>query len=87
VEKLLLPEEGKIYPVCTAGRRKGPPEDCGSSPGYEDLCQALRKTPAKRTRDEKERIEWLNECYSDYEDPEQFSPEDCKYREVEYYLE
>jgi hypothetical protein len=33
VEKLLAPEPGTHYPVCLAGERACPPEDCGGSSG------------------------------------------------------
>jgi len=85
-EMIMASQDRLVYPVCIDGRRKGPPEDCGSSPGYEELCRALAKPAAQRTKDEKERIEWLNEVHLDYGDPEVFSPEDCKFRAVEYLL-
>jgi len=34
VEQLLAVEPGRTYPVCTGGRRAGPPEDCGGPWAY-----------------------------------------------------
>ena len=42
VEKRLAPEPGRAYPVCLAGERHGPPEDCGGIPGYQGLVEAIR---------------------------------------------
>jgi hypothetical protein len=30
-----------IYPSCIGGARSGPPEDCGGSPGYQELLRVL----------------------------------------------
>jgi len=59
-------EKGGNYPVCLAGKRNAPPEDCGSIPGYEDVMKAL-KAKAQGKKYDKELIEWLG----DY-DPERF---------------
>jgi hypothetical protein len=35
-------EGGKVYPVCIAGARAGPPEDIGGPPGYMALVDRIR---------------------------------------------
>jgi hypothetical protein len=41
VEKVLAPEPGRRYPVCTGGRRACPPEDVGGPSGYPEFLQAI----------------------------------------------
>lgn len=41
VEKTLQPEPGASYPVCLAGERACPPEDCGGLWGYQDFLEAI----------------------------------------------
>ncbi|NGO55441.1 plasmid pRiA4b ORF-3 family protein [Allomesorhizobium camelthorni] len=41
VEAKLEREGGKVYPVCIAGARAGPPEDIGGPGGYEALLDRL----------------------------------------------
>lgn len=53
-------------PVCLAGERACPPEDCGGPFGYEDLLMAAKKPKSKRY---KELNEWLD---LDLFDPEEF---------------
>lgn len=65
VEKLLPGVTDKVV-TCLDGARAGPPEDCGSIPGYENLVEAMAD-PKHPEREEL--LEWLGEPY----DPEAFS--------------
>lgn len=40
-EGILLREKGKKYPVCLAGERACPPEDCGGVHGYQDFIEIM----------------------------------------------
>jgi hypothetical protein len=42
VEARFKREGGKVYPVCVAGARAGPPEDIGGPPGYMALVDRIR---------------------------------------------
>lgn len=60
---------GQSYPVCVAGKRNCPPEDCGGIWGYAELLEVLADpTHPERT----ERLEWIDE---DDFDPEAFDIE------------
>ena len=41
VEKILAPDPEVKYPVCIAGERAAPPEDCGGVWGYADFLEAI----------------------------------------------
>jgi hypothetical protein len=64
-EGAVEPVEGAKYPRCIEGARACPPEDCGSYPGYEHLCE-LMADPALPDPDGIR--EWLGGPY----DPERF---------------
>lgn len=66
VEKVLTPEPGVAYPVCTAGKRHGPPEDCGGLGGYDNLLEAIRDPEHEEHED---LLEWIGGSF----DPEVFS--------------
>jgi hypothetical protein len=55
VEVVLDAEDDKTYPVCVAGKRACPPEDCGGVWGYEEFLAVL----ADPHHDEHDRfLEW-----------------------------
>lgn len=57
---------GMRYPACVAGKRNGPPEDCGGMWGFQELLDILA-TPDHPEREE--RLEWVGGAY----DPEDFN--------------
>lgn len=40
LEKIIPKEEDIEYPICLAGKRQCPPEDCGGVWGFEDICKS-----------------------------------------------
>lgn len=68
VEKIESPEAGVRYPVCLAGERACPPEDCGGVWGYADLLEIIRAPHDER---HEEMMEWLGGSF----DPEHFDLE------------
>ena len=68
VEEILPAEKGVKYPVCLAGKRACPPEDCGGPWGYEELLEALRDPHHER---HKELTKWVGGKL----DPEDFKLE------------
>jgi hypothetical protein len=68
LEDIVPRTPGTKYPLCLAGERACPPEDCGGVGGYEHLLHVLR-TP--RHKEHNSMLEWLGRNF----DPEDFSPE------------
>lgn len=64
VEKILPYDPGMALPVCLAGARACPPEDCGSFPGYTNVLRVLQKA---ETQEDRELREWVGRY-----DPEHF---------------
>lgn len=58
VEKIAAPEEGSHYPICLAGERACPPEDCGGIGGYGHLLEGLENP---KTEDQKRLAEWAGD--------------------------
>ncbi len=69
LEKILPIEDGKTYPICIAGARCCPPEDCGGVWGYADIIKELKKPEEDRDED---LMEWVGDDY----DPEYFDIEE-----------
>ena len=69
VEAVTPAEPGVVYPRCVAGRRAGPPEDCGGVGGYEDLVAVLTDPGHE---EHEERLEWLGLDSADHFDPAAF---------------
>ena len=73
LEKILPKEEKIKYPVCVAGARACPPEDCGGIGGYYDLLEIMDNPKHEEYED---MIEWLN--------GEKFNPEEFEITEIEF---
>lgn len=73
VEAVTDGEPDVSYPRCVAGRRAGPPEDCGGIWGYQYLLEVLAD-PAHE--DHAERLEWLGLESADQFDPDAFDVAD-----------
>jgi hypothetical protein len=58
IEKILpaLPDADSVYPVCVAGKRSCPPEDCGGIGGYMELLEVLEDPDHE---DHEEKLEWM----------------------------
>lgn len=69
VEKRLASKPGKNYPICLAGKRACPPEDCGGDWGYARLLRVLNNP---QHPEHEERLEWVG---SDF-DPKAFDLEE-----------
>ena len=60
VEKVIVAEKGAIYPVCLAGERAGPPEDCGGLEAFHDMLACIKEPGTDLGR---EWLEWLGPDY------------------------
>lgn len=60
IEQTLALEKGVRYPVCVAGERMGPPEDCGGLEAFHDMLACLKEPETDLGR---EWAEWLGPDY------------------------
>jgi hypothetical protein len=65
VQKIVEPEPGVEYPICLAGKKACPPEDCGGVWGYYEMLAAV-EDPNHEMHEEY--TEWLSDDF----DPEAF---------------
>lgn len=65
VESIQLPEKELRYPVCLAGARRCPPEDCGGPYGYAGVLEAIRDS---NHAEHEEMLDWIGGEF----DPEAF---------------
>lgn len=65
LENVLAREKGLRYPVCVAGERACPPEDCGGIWGYQNFMKIIAN-PAHKEYEET--LEWVGGSF----DPERF---------------
>lgn len=56
LEKILAREKGQRYPVCVAGERACPPEDCGGIWGYQNFLKIIANPAHKKYE---ETLEWV----------------------------
>jgi hypothetical protein len=77
LEKLVPAESGGRYPACLAGARACPPEDCGGTPGYEQLIDALADP---NHPDYHDLLQWLGIDKGTDFDPARFDPADANRR-------
>lgn len=67
LEKILPLDSKTHYPLCLAGARACPPENCGGPVGYEELLEVIQD-PAHE--DHESILEWVGENY----EPSAFDP-------------
>ena len=73
LEKILPIDKNVKYPVCIAGKRACPPEDCGGVWGYEELLQIISDPDHEEYEEMKE---WLGD---------EFDPEHFDVKEVQFF--
>jgi hypothetical protein len=69
VERIFHPDEELKHPICLAGRRSRPPEDCGGIGGYDEFLEAVRDP---KHPDHEDMLTWAGGDF----DPERFDKEE-----------
>ena len=78
LEGVLLREKGTKYPRCLDGARACPPEDCGGTPGYEELLTVLARGKGEAYEEMIYWLGWHPGKYHPY-DPEAFDPASVRF--------
>jgi len=75
VERIAPAEPGRLYPELLDGQRRGPPEDCGSVPGYYRFIKAISgPDKGKGSRQKSEALAWYGGPY----DPDDIDEEQIR---------
>jgi hypothetical protein len=61
IEKTQPAAAGDVYPLCVAGKRNCPPEDCGGPWGYQHLLEVLADPASPEYAEQRE---WIGEEFS-----------------------
>lgn len=77
VEAVTAADPDSRYPRCIGGEGACPPEDCGGTPGYEQLRETLADPSAP---DREDLLAWLGEMGLADFDPARFDPHDADFR-------
>jgi len=77
-EGILLKESKTKYPLCLAGERACPPEDCGGESGYYRLLEILKNPKHERYY---EFVEWLKNHYTNYHP---YNPDVFDFKKVKF---
>jgi hypothetical protein len=72
LEKILPAEDDVDYPVCIAGARACPPEDCGGIGGYANLLEIIMDPDHEEYE---QMLEWAGGDF----DPEHFNPKEVHF--------
>jgi len=75
-EGYVEPDLDVDYPICTAGERRCPPEDCGGPGGYEQFLKVLNDPNHDDYQD-------LIESGAEFFDPEEFDPNEVIFDDPE----
>ncbi len=78
LEGILLKKEGAKYPLCVAGERACPPEDCGGVPGYYQLLEILADPNHHEYHEYNEWLKGHAKNYFPY-DPDKFESDKVKF--------
>lgn len=76
LENIIPAEKCTKYPVCLAGKRNSPPDDCGGVQGYQAMLEVL----ADRNHEEyKETKDWVASIKGGPFDPKHFEPAEVQF--------
>ncbi len=70
-------EAGTKYPRYVEGEHRGPPEDCGGTPGFELFLDAIANP---KHPEHKDATQWHQDCYGKPFDPGEIDEHDAKLR-------